>query len=177
MSPQTDSAPPIPAALADLPTLGGLIVAWVTPRTADGRYLLGAVDAARTEAAFRQRLCGVCGRSLGDRLVLLLRKSDLPRRATPEPALHPHCAAYTTIACPMVAGPRTRYRTSHHHLGPGMLPGNDSDARRGAPAEPWYTVWLARYDVIPLHGHPAASYLLTPPLRIRPITASPRHQS
>jgi hypothetical protein len=169
--------PPIPATIAQLPTVGGLVVPWVTPRTADGRYLLGAVDAAKTRTAIRQRLCGVCGHPLGDRLVLLVRESDLARFASTEAALHPHCAAYTTTACPMVAGRRSHYRTSAHQIGPDAVHGADVDQRLGAAAEPWHAVWLTRYDVTVVHGNPAASYLFSPPLRIRPVSASPHHSS
>ncbi|MFF1612255.1 hypothetical protein ACFVYA_31115 [Amycolatopsis sp. NPDC058278] len=172
-----ETAPPIPVALAHLPTIGGLVVPWVTPRTADGRYLLGAVDAAKTRTAIHRRLCGVCGSCLTDRLVLLLRESDLPRYASTEPGVHPHCAAYTTAACPMVAGRRSHYRASAHQIGEDAVHGADLDQRLGAPAEPWHAVWLARYTVITLHGHPAASYLLIPPLRIRPIGAAPQRSS
>ncbi|WP_284740269.1 hypothetical protein [Amycolatopsis sp. RTGN1] len=171
-----ETTPPIPAALADLPVLSGLIVPWVTPRTADGRYLLGAVDAAKTHTAIHRRLCGVCGRALADRLVLLVRESDLARCASTEPGLHPHCAAYTTTACPMVAGRRSHYRTSAHKIDEDAVHGADVDRRLGAPAERWHAVWLTRYDVVTLHGHPAACYLLTPPLRIRPVSASPRNR-
>ncbi|WP_328617257.1 hypothetical protein OHS18_13530 [Amycolatopsis sp. NBC_00355] len=165
-----DSAPPpVPAALAHLPIVGGLVVPWITPRTTDGRYLLGAVDAAKIRMAIHRRLCGVCGQPLGDRLVLLVRESDLARLASTEPGLHPHCAAYCTTACPMVAGRRSHYRTSAHHIGPSAIHGADVDKRLGAAAEPWHAVWLTRYDVITLHGHPAASYLLISPLRIRPV--------
>jgi hypothetical protein len=172
-----ESAPPIPAALADLPVVGGLVVPWVTPRTADGRFLIGAVDAAKTHTAIRRRLCGVCGRGLADRLVLLVRESDLARCASTEPGLHPHCAAYTTAACPMVAGRRSHYRTSAHKIDENAVHGADVDRRLGAPAEAWHAVWLTRYDVVTLHGHPAACYLLTPPLRIRPLGTPPRNRS
>ncbi len=172
-----DSAPPIPTAMAHLPVLGGLVVPWVTPRTADGRYLLGAVDAAKTSTAIHRRLCGVCGRALGDRLVLLVRESDLARCASTEPGLHPHCAAYTIAACPMVAGRRSHYRASAHKIDADAVHGADSDRRLGAPAEAWHAVWLIRYDVVTLCCHPAACYLVTPPLRIRPITAPPRTRS
>ena len=36
--------PPIPLSLQHLPTVGGLVVPWITPRTADGRYLFGVVN-------------------------------------------------------------------------------------------------------------------------------------
>ena len=118
----------------------------------------------------------MCGRALveqpGDRLILLMRLSDLPQQRTSEPALDPVCAAYTQAACPMVAGRLTHYRTTPMRLGPGMAPAVDQAARLGAPAEPWFAVWLTHYTVVldPRNGQPAASYAGTRPRRIRPIT-------
>ncbi len=162
------SPPAIPAALAHRPIHAGLVVPWNTPQSASGRYLFGTVSAELNHRALRYRLCGVCGRALTRPLVLLLRESDLSRRASTEPALHPVCAAYTTVACPMVAGRRDHYRSTPRTLDANMVSANDSGARRGSAAEKWFAVWLTGYDVVTLFGNPAASYLLRPPLRIRP---------
>ncbi|MFD2422665.1 hypothetical protein [Amycolatopsis pigmentata] len=162
--------PPIPVWLSHLPTLGGLVVPWITPRTADGRYLFGSVDQDRMAQALKRRWCGVCGQPLGSRFVLMMRLSDLPRQCTNEPALHPQCSAYTTSACPMIGGRLDRYRTSRPRLDHTMLPSPDATKRQGASAEPWFAVWLATYRVITDHGNLAASYTDTRPLRIRPIT-------
>jgi hypothetical protein len=170
----TDSTPAaIPLALAHLPTAGGLVVPWITARTGDGRHLFGAIDSNRKDRALQERLCGVCGRRLGERLVLLLRLSDLPRRCSAEPALHPVCAAYTVAACPMVGGHLDHYRTTPQHLDPTMIPPADAPARRGAPAEPWFAVWLRGYKVSTDHGTLAASYAGHTPLRIRPAGKRP----
>lgn len=168
---ETDMPPPIPGWLADQPTVGGLVVPWVTPRTADGRFLFGVVDTDRVRYALHGRRCGVCGRPLDDgRLVLLLRSSDLPRRCTPEPTLHPVCAQYTVDACPMVAGRLTHYRSRPPRLDASMQPVAQSPARLGAAAQAWFQIWLRGYRVDHEHGHLVASYRDTPPLRIRPIT-------
>lgn len=170
------AAPPIPVRLAHQPTIGGLVVPYITPRTDDGRYLFGGVDSYRQWRCLTGRLCSVCGRALveqpGDRLILLMRLSDLPHRSTSEPALDPVCAAYTQAACPMLAGRLTHYRSTPMRLGPRMAPAVDQAARIGAPAEPWFAVWLTHYDldVDPRNGQPAASYAGIRPLRIRPIT-------
>jgi hypothetical protein len=172
----TGAAPPIPVRLVDRPTIGGLVVPYITPRTADGRYLFGGVDARRQQRCLTQRRCSVCGRALieqpDDRLILFMRLSDLPHRRTSEPALDPVCAAYTQAACPMVAGRLTHYRATAMPLDPGMAPSVDQPARLGAPAEPWFAVWLTGYDVQidPRNRQPAASYDGIRPLRIRPIT-------
>ncbi|KLL09873.1 MULTISPECIES: hypothetical protein [Protofrankia] len=170
----TNPTPPaIPLSLAHLPTVGGLAVPWITSRTGDGRHLFGAVDSDRKDQALLLRLCGVCGRRLDERLVLLMRLSDLPRQRTAEPALHSVCAAYTAAACPMVGGRLAHYRTTPQALDPAMIPPADSPARRGAPAEPWFAVWLHSYKVITDHGTLAASYTGHIPLRIRPIDGRP----
>ncbi|MFJ9782530.1 hypothetical protein ACIRSS_23315 [Amycolatopsis sp. NPDC101161] len=77
----------------------------------------------------------------------------------------------------MVAGRLSHYRTSAHKIDADAVHGADIDHRLGAPAEAWHAVWLTRYDVVTLHGHPAACYLLSPPLRIRPINTAPHHNS
>ncbi|CAO5150937.1 conserved hypothetical protein [Frankia sp. AiPs1] len=170
----TDPTPAtIPLFLAHLPTAGGLVVPWITARTGDGRYLFGAVDSDRRDRALRGRLCGVCGQPLDERLVLLLRLSDLPRRCSAEPALHPVCTAYTVAACPMVGGRADHYRTTVLPLDATMFPPADGPGRRGAPAEPWFAVWLRGYEVITDHGALAASYSGRTPLRIRPVAGRP----
>src|SRR6266536_6447070 len=83
------TVPPVPVWLAHRPTVGGLVVPWITPQAGDGRYLFAVLDPARQHAALIQRLCQVCGRPLGRRLVLLMRAQDLPRRCTAEPGCDP----------------------------------------------------------------------------------------
>jgi len=158
----------VPLSLSHLPTAGGLAVPWITAR-AEGRYLFGAIDRDAAHTALLQRLCGVCGRALGDRLVLFLRLSDLSRQRTNEPAVDPACAAYTARACPMVNGRLGHYRTTALRLDPTTTQSGQSSARRGAPAEPWFAVWLTAYDVVVDHGTLAASYAGRRPLRIRPV--------
>lgn len=168
----SSSQPPLPAWLSHLPVSGGLAVPWITPRTADGRHLFGTVDRDLMNSALTHCRCGVCGKPLDSRTVLLLRLSDLPRRCTSEPGLHPQCAAYTTQACPMVAGQMDHYRASPRPLDPGQIPAPDAAARQGAPAEPWFAAWVAGYDVIMDHGNLAASYARRAPLRIRSVSWS-----
>ena len=166
------SVPPIPMWLADRPVAGGLVVPWITPLTQDGRYLFGALHPLRLAQAITERRCSVCGWPLERPLVLLMRLSDLPRRYTSEPALHPVCAAYTQAACPMVAGRMSHYRSTPLRPGIGMAVADEQSTRLGAQAEPWFAVWLARYRPIahPATGQPAASYAGIRPMRIRPIT-------
>jgi hypothetical protein len=156
--------------------VAGLVVPWITPRTPDGRYLFGGIDATLTERALRQRRCGICGRALDDRLVLMMRLSDLPHQGSAEPGLHSVCAHYTTSACPMINGRLRTYRSSPIRLDtdascdPASEPSAEQAARQGARAEPWFAVWLDDYHLAEIAGHLAASYAGTRPLRIRPVT-------
>ena len=170
------TAPAIPAWLAHRPCVGGVVVPWITPRASGGRYLFGVVDKTLVERALRQRRCGVCGRQLDDRLVLMMRLSDLPHQGSAEPGLHPICAHYTTSACPMINGRLSTYRSSPIPLDtgapcdPASQPSVEQAARQGARAEPWFAVWLSDYHLAEIAGHLAASYAGTRPLRIRPVT-------
>lgn len=168
----TDTVPPIPAWLSHLPVVGGLAVPWATARTSDGRFLFGTLDATRQQQCVTQYRCQICGRELGRPMVLLMRLTDLPRQRTSEPALHPVCAHYTQRACPMVAGRMSHYRSSPVRIDDDTTAPVDTPARLGAPAEPWFAVWLNTYKAImdPSSDTAAASYAGIRPLRIRPIT-------
>jgi hypothetical protein len=179
-APDTGSvAPPIPLALAHLPVVAGLAVPWITPRTPDGRYLFGVIETGRQAQCLHQRRCQVCGRKLSRLSVLLVRGSDLPRRRISEPALHPWCARYTIAACPMVAGRLSRYRATERDYRGIANAAPDTPLRLGAPAEPWYAVWLTAYEVVtdPVTSSLAASFASPPPIRIRPISGAPEPPS
>lgn len=170
------TTPAVPEWLAHRPHVGGLVVPWITPRASDGRYLFGVIEKTLVERALRQRRCGVCGRHLDDRLVLMMRLSDLPHQGSAEPGLHPVCANYTISVCPMINGRLSAYRSSPIRLDTEASPdaasqsGAEQAARHGARAEPWFAVWLADYHLAEIAGHLAASYAGTRPLRIRAVT-------
>lgn len=166
------SAPPVPVYLAHLPTVAGLVVPYLTPRSVDGRFLFGVVDPRRLAFCLARYLCQVCGRRLERPVVLLLRERDLARRCVSEPATHPVCAAYTIGACPMVAGLMDHYRSTPVRLGGQLAHAADTAARLGQPAEVWYAVWLDGYHTIidPINGLPAASFAGIRTRRVRRVT-------
>ncbi|MFK0244562.1 hypothetical protein ACIQUM_07675 [Amycolatopsis azurea] len=164
------AVPRIPMSLMHRPTVGGLVVPYVTLQTENGRFLLGHTSHERMRRAVAKRWCGVCQRPLGHRGVLMMRLSDLPHRCTVEPALHPWCAKYTGEACPMIHGRLDSYRSSPARLDDNMLESADAELRRGDSAEPWFAVWITSYDVIIYHGTLAASYAKSGARRIRPVT-------
>ena len=177
--------PPIPVHLAQFPTIGGLVVPFITLQHRNGRAALGVVDARRVELCLHERRCGVCAQVLTNRMVFLMRQSDLHRKCSVEPGLCPPCAAYTQVACPMISGYMARYRES---VSPFMRRRCDdpaclcvawsspetSSARLGATAEQWYALWTQRYQLI--HdddGHLAASFAGQRVLAIREIRQQP----
>lgn len=174
--PASDTAsrpvPPVPVYLTHRPTIAGLVVPYVTAQAADGRFLFGAIDPRRLIHCLAGFRCQVCGRRLERPVVLLMRRRDLTRQCVSEPACHPVCAAYTTRACPMVAGRMGHYRSTPVRLAEQMTHAADTAARLGQPAEVWYAVWLDGYHTIidPINGLPAASFAGTRPRRVRRIT-------
>ncbi|MEU8265399.1 hypothetical protein AB0C02_32975 [Micromonospora sp. NPDC048999] len=171
----TPNTPDIPLQLAGRPTVGGLVVPWITGRTPDGRYRFGAVDLHRQNRALTDRLCQTCGVQLGARMVFALRDSDLRLLVSPEPGMHPVCAAYSATACPMLAGRMSHYRSTSlagQLADLGVLAhGDPASLRAGALAEPWQLVWVTGYRPFtnPLTAQLAALLLPEQILRVRPI--------
>jgi hypothetical protein len=152
------TTPPIPVHLAQFPTIGGLVVPFITLQHRDGAAALGLVDSTRLERCLRERRCSVCGQVIVGRTVFLMRSFDLARKSSVEPGLCPPCAAYTQQACPMVAGYMEHYRKSVAPLvkrrcgDPACLcwawvSPSEPSARLGAPAERWYALWTMQYQL------------------------------
>jgi hypothetical protein len=150
--------PPIPAALAGRPTVGGLVVPWISIESGDGRHVLGAVHTSRMRRCVGHRLCQVCAEPLTQPAVAFVRQRDLDHGWSAEPALHPVCARYSAAACPMLAGHMDRYRSTPRDLThltcnvegcdcAGWVDSPDQPHRAGQPAEAYYALWLSRYDV------------------------------
>jgi hypothetical protein len=190
MSP-ADASVPIPTWLSHLPVVGGMAVPWVTPPLPDGRHPFGVIDHDRQATCLREFLCQVCARQLERPIVILCRDSDLGRRMTAEPGLHPSCAWYASRACPMVAGRMKHHRRSLPNIpgAPVGSPNPDDDdpltsmltaidaaqqavARLGRPAERWSAVWVSGYSVVwdDATRSLSASWTEAQVLKVRPIT-------
>lgn len=158
------TAPPVPAHLAEMPTAGGLVVPFTTPRHRSGLPALGYTDLLLTELCLSECRCGVCGKHMDGRMVFLMRPVDLARKLSNDPGLCPPCAAYTQRACPMVSGQMDHYRKSIHpaafrRCGDELCPCRHwpedretrllegSSARIGAPADEWYALWTRQYQL------------------------------
>jgi hypothetical protein len=168
----SDGQPPVPVHLAGRPSVGGLVVPVITPRTFDGRYLFGKLGDLTQQRCLRGYRCGVCGSSLPERAVFFARPTDLFWQCTSEPAVCPPCAAYSARACPMLGGRMARYRASDHPALAGIPVPDGEDLRLGAPADEWFAVWVRGYTVVEHPAKPgtlAGSWASIAPLRVRPV--------
>lgn len=152
-----DRVPPIPATCANRPTIGGLVRPWINVELADGGIDFRAQHRRRAELAITRQLCQVCGTRLRRPIVLLGGPQQLRRLMFGEPPLHPECAAYTSHACPMVAGRMTDvpHRPSLSEgprgatcplegCGCGGWVSGESHTK-GREPHPWFAVYAAGY--------------------------------
>ncbi|MFD4407722.1 hypothetical protein ACFWPH_33655 [Nocardia sp. NPDC058499] len=150
----------IPHRLASAPTAQGMVVPFVTLAHRDrSRPVWGQLDATRLRAALVERLCQICGDPLDDPVVVYVRPADFLRGIAVEPATHRACGAYSTRACPMLAGrihrynPVTRDRFARCQ-DPACTcrywtrgePEPAETPREGQPADAWYEVEIALAD-------------------------------
>ncbi len=188
MPSQPFDPPPIPAHLARFPTVGGLVVPFITLQHRNGKAALGLVDARRMELCLHERRCSVCGSVIVGRMVFLMRQVDLQRKCSNEPALCPPFAAYTQQACPMIAGRMAHYQRSLSSFPARTCgdpdcecalwaPPDASSPRLGGTADQWYALWTLQYSLIQDDaGRLAAGFAGLHVLRIRRIGQRPPAQ-
>lgn len=179
------STPPIPARLAHRPTRSGLAVPYISMEI-DGQALLGEVRGIRVAECVVNRLCQACGQKILQRpFVFLVTQQMLDDGFSPEPPLHPECAAYSIKACPMVAGRMPTYsRAERDHTGkPCTVEGCDcggivthNEGKRGEPSVPWFSAWIPDYQIavrsteLPLVVGNVNGCLFTgAPVKVRPV--------
>jgi hypothetical protein len=151
------SLPPIPERCAGRPTVGGLVVPYIS-LVQGSRTHLGGTHGIRVAECIVDRLCQICGEEIPDRPILFLAtQAMIDDGFTSEPPLHAICGAYSAKACPMVAGRMATY-AKHPHDATGQPCGLDgcdcggwvTDAeggKAGELAEPWFQVWVSDYVI------------------------------
>lgn len=159
-----------PLALLHRPTIGGLVVPWITVQMPDGRYRFGAIDAHRLMACLHDQRCQICGQPTHSPFVFAMRDVDIARLIAPEPPMHAECATYSATACPMLAGGMAHYRNSQADN--PAASGDPDNARAGHPAHRWYLLWAKAYQPVidRRTQQPAARITPGDVLRVRPIT-------
>ncbi|WP_280335040.1 hypothetical protein [Nocardia wallacei] len=161
VSPQDSARPPILARLHHIPTAQGLTIPFVTLCHRGGRMpVWGALDPENLHAVRLFALCQVCGEPFADRVVVMVRPADWLLGLASEPGLHPECAHYSTLGCPVLAGRMTHYRSRPPasrltRCGDPQCrcatwkppaPDGEDELRAGKPMDAWYAVWIDRED-------------------------------
>lgn len=182
------AAPPIPARCARRPTnSAGLVIPYVSvvaaASTDHGRdILLGEVHGARAARCIRVGLCQVCAQPLERPFVVLTTARRLTEQWSSEAPLHPECARYSRLACPMLAGKMPTYRQRGQANG-RPCPDPDCDcggwvdsnpgavSKGGQPAEAWFEVWLNDYAIaiFPNRTINGVSWRGITPLKVRAL--------
>lgn len=180
--------PPIPPHLARRPTKSGLVVPYISLELGGVTYL-GQVRGLHVAECLVNGWCQICGGSIDDRPYLfLVTQTMIDDRFSPEPPLHPACAAYSVKACPMVSGRMATYAKHQADLNGAPCPDPGCDcvgavsgsSRAGDPAEPWYQLWCGSYAVgirdaaEPVTVGNVTGAVLCGIVKIRPITRKRR---
>ncbi|WP_292974996.1 hypothetical protein [Mycobacterium sp.] len=154
--------PPIPATCEQRPTIGGVVIPWVNVQLADGGVDFRSQHESRAQTCWTQGICQMCATPIGHPIVLLGGPEQVAKLQFDEPPLHPECAVYATLACPMVAGRLERFAdrelVSAGQRGAACtVPGCDcggwvptpglEPATGGRPAHPWYAVYVSGYSL------------------------------
>jgi hypothetical protein len=106
------AAIPIPQRMRHLPiSPEGFPVPWFVSRSDDGTYDFRAIHYGRMGKAVKQKLCWLCGQSLGVRLAFVIGPMCMVNRTISEPPSHRECAEYSVRACPFLTQPRMRRNT------------------------------------------------------------------
>jgi len=124
----------------------------------DGEAALGVLDPERVIRSLRDRLCGICGRSLGYWIAFVGGGLCLTNRLYLCP-LHEDCARYAMRVCPFLASPQAKYRPLKSDIQVQVNP-LMADRR---PAE-MFLVITRRYEPVVVGDEPLAK--IGPPVRV-----------
>ena len=91
----------------------GRPIPWFVATLDDGTRDPRIADSDRWADAVRFRLCWVCGQKLGRHLAFVIGPMCAVNRVSSEPPSHRDCAIYSARACPFLATPTMRRRTSN----------------------------------------------------------------
>lgn len=122
---------PLPERMRHLPVSPtGFPVPWFVSRDDAGNYDFRAIHYDRIGKAVKQRLCWLCGQTLGRHLAFVIGPMCAVNRVSSEPPSHRHCAEYAVKACPFLTQPRMRRNSKD--LPDGEIAGVHLDRNPGA---------------------------------------------
>jgi hypothetical protein len=126
---------PVPRRMAHLPVApSGYVVPWFVSKLDDGSYDFRAFDWIKLQRAMKQKLCWLCGQSVGRRLAFVIGPMCMVNRVTSEPPSHRDCAEYAVRACPFLTQPRMRRNAVDLPEGAHAPAGEHLDRNPGAVA-------------------------------------------
>jgi len=74
----------------------------------DGEWDFRVVPSERYRDCIKSKVCWICGKSLGSKLVFVVGPMCVVTRTSSEPPSHYSCGQYAALACPFLAQPRMR---------------------------------------------------------------------
>tara|TARA_R110000824_G_scaffold2646_1_gene12208 strand:+ start:114 stop:572 length:459 start_codon:yes stop_codon:yes gene_type:complete len=93
----------MPATLAKRPQFRGLPIPW-TVQVTDGIPDFKRLEAHRVDKAYRQRLCFLCGQSMGKEVAFVGGPASAKSRLYTDGPNHEACAVFAAETCPHLAG-------------------------------------------------------------------------
>jgi hypothetical protein len=100
----------IPAFLAHLKIYNGFPVPFIQLWAGD-KPDFRAVNMEHCARCFRDKLCAICGRRLGEYCYFIGGPLSKKNRLFVDPAMHKQCAEFASKVCPLVSGPSQEYST------------------------------------------------------------------
>jgi hypothetical protein len=99
----------IPDFLSHLPIYAGFPIPYST-FVHEGKPDFRVTDMLRWDKCAREKLCGVCGKKLGEFCYFVGGGQTLKYRLFFDPAMHKPCAEFSSKICPFLNGRKTEYR-------------------------------------------------------------------
>lgn len=99
---------PLPDTMVDLPISSKGFPVPFFASMVNGEWDFRVVRPETTIRCIREKLCWVCGKSMGSKMAFVVGPMCVVTRTSAEPPSHHSCAVYAAIACPFLAMPRMK---------------------------------------------------------------------
>jgi hypothetical protein len=145
----------LPEAIRALPVdpRRALPIPFTTPILPDGTGQWGITDTQAVERCWRERLCGVCGRPLGQWIAFVggPGSADRFRGAYTDPWMHERCAELSiTDLCPYIMRPRVPRRSETIEL-ELAIPRGEQPGRAGTGPDGAWVMIICKRDLCTSH--------------------------
>jgi len=101
---------PVPTRLQKRPLdERGFLITYVTTIGTDGKPDFRIIDHFKVIECIEERICGLCGESIGPLVSLIGGEECVVRRQFSDPPMHPECARYASQVCPFLTNQNAKY--------------------------------------------------------------------